>query len=222
MATILVGGEKGGTGKTTLATNLSAMRAAAKRSVLLIDSDTQGSAAIWSHVRQEEGGQAALTCVSLHGRGIDGEIRKLASRFDDIIIDAGGRDSVELRQAMLVAELMIVPARSSQFDLHGLAAIDRVVGEARAFNQHLKTLVVINCASTHTQSADADEMKTVVRDMLHLGLAESVLSDRVSFRRAARDGLAVVEYQPADDKARHEIRKLYAEVFRVLAQKEVA
>jgi chromosome partitioning protein len=215
MAIILVGGEKGGTGKTTIATNLAAMRAAAKRNVLLIDSDTQGSASIWSQVRSEEGGHPALTCVSLHGRGISAEIRKLATNFDDLIIDAGGRDSIELRQAMLVVELMIVPARASQFDLHGLAAVDRVIGEALVFNPGLKTLVVINCASTHASSADANDMREVVHDMKNLGLAETVLSDRVSFRRAARDGLGVVEYQPADDKARFEARSLYAETFRL-------
>ena len=159
MSIILVGGEKGGTGKTTIATNLAAMRAAAGRDVLLVDSDTQGSSNIWSQVRAEGGDQARLTCVSLHGRGIAAEIRQLAERFEDIIIDAGGRDSIELRQAMLAAELMIVPARASQFDLHGLAAIDRVVGEARGFNPNLQTLVVINCASTHANSADADEMR---------------------------------------------------------------
>ena len=36
---ILIGGEKGGTGKTTIATNLSAMRALAGRDVLLVDTD---------------------------------------------------------------------------------------------------------------------------------------------------------------------------------------
>ena len=106
MSIILVGGEKGGTGKTTIATNLAAMRAAAGRDVLLVDSDTQGSSSIWSQVRAEGGDQARLTCVSLHGRGIAAEIRQLAERFEDIIIDAGGRDSIELRQAMLAAELM--------------------------------------------------------------------------------------------------------------------
>jgi chromosome partitioning protein len=38
----LIGGEKGGTGKTTLATNLAAKRVLAGRDVLLVDADAQG------------------------------------------------------------------------------------------------------------------------------------------------------------------------------------
>ena len=44
---ILFGGEKGGTGKTTLAVNLAAMRARAGYDVLLVDADRQESAAAW-------------------------------------------------------------------------------------------------------------------------------------------------------------------------------
>ena len=51
---ILVGGEKGGTGKTTLATNLAQMRASAGKDVLLIDSDKQESASSWAGQRHSD------------------------------------------------------------------------------------------------------------------------------------------------------------------------
>ena len=51
---LLLGGEKGGTGKTTIATNLAALRAAAGYDVLLIDTDRQGTAAAWCQVRAED------------------------------------------------------------------------------------------------------------------------------------------------------------------------
>lgn len=209
---ILVGGEKGGTGKTTIATNLAAMRAA-RRDVLLVDTDTQGSASMWAQIRSEEGVKPSLTCVSARGKGVAAEVTKLAPRFEDVVIDSGGRDSVELRQAMLVAQVMIIPARPSQFDLHGLAATNQIVADARGFNPGLIALVVINSATTHSTNTDAQDMAQAIADMPNLRVAKAVLRDRVSFRRAARDGLAVTEYSPVDDRAIAEIRQLYKETF---------
>ena len=50
---ILIGGEKGGTGKTTLATNLAALRAQSGKDVLLLDTDVQASASYWAQIRDE-------------------------------------------------------------------------------------------------------------------------------------------------------------------------
>jgi chromosome partitioning protein len=215
MAIYLFGGEKGGVGKTTLATNMAAMRAASKRVVLLADLDTQNHASIWNEVRTEEGGslRQPLTCVSLRGRGIAAELRKLSEHFQDIIVDAGGRDTIELRQAMLVADLMIVPVRPSQLDLQSLALVDRLIGEVKGFNAGTQAIVVMNAASTNAKNVDVEEARAIVLEMRHLAMAKSVLCDRVAFRRAYRDGLAVVEYQPADEKARLEARHLYSEIF---------
>ena len=51
---VLVGGEKGGVGKTTLAVNLAAMRARAGHDVLLVDADKQASANLWANIRDQE------------------------------------------------------------------------------------------------------------------------------------------------------------------------
>ena len=66
---VLVGGEKGGTGKTTLATNLAALRAASGADVLLVDTDRQGSASFWAATRDENDALAAVPCVQVFGKG---------------------------------------------------------------------------------------------------------------------------------------------------------
>jgi chromosome partitioning protein len=210
---VLIGGEKGGTGKTTLATNIAAMRAGEGRDVLLIDTDTQGSAAMWAQIRHEERIEPRITCVSVHGKGVSTEVRNLAPRFDDVVIDSGGRDSIELRQAMLVAQVMIIPARPSQFDLHGLAAVAQVVEEARGFNPTLVARVVVNGAPTNASTTDAQDMREVIAGMPGLELSQATIRDRLSFRRAARDGRSVSEHLPADSKARAEITCLFKEIF---------
>jgi len=51
---VLVGGEKGGVGKTTLAVNLAAMRARTGHDVLLVDADKQASANLWASIRNQK------------------------------------------------------------------------------------------------------------------------------------------------------------------------
>lgn len=210
---ILVGGEKGGTGKTTLATNLAAMRAGTGRNILLIDTDTQGSASSWSEIRVQDNVQPSIPCVSKFGPGVRDAIKSLAIHYEDIVIDAGGRDSVELRQAMLCADVMVIPARPSQFDLHAMAAIDRIVGDVRGFNAKLKVLVAINMAPTHPKMTDVADMQQFIAEMQHVTLAEAVVRDRSAFRRAAGNGLSVTESTVTDPKACAEVQTLYNEVF---------
>ena len=104
MSIILIGGEKGGTGKTTLAVNLAALRALQGRDVLLIDTDVQASASYWAQSRDEAQTRPRIACIQKFGKGLPTEVRDLARRYQDLIIDAGGRDSVELRSSLVVAE----------------------------------------------------------------------------------------------------------------------
>jgi chromosome partitioning protein len=125
---VLVGGEKGGTGKTTIATNLAAKRALAGRDVLLVDTDQQGSANYWAQNREEpEAKPGRVACVQKSGKGLQAEVRDLAKRYEDIVIDTGGRDSVELRAALVVADKAYIPIQPSQFDIWTLDRMDGLV-----------------------------------------------------------------------------------------------
>lgn len=209
---ILVGGEKGGTGKTTIATTLAAMFAKKGRDVLLVDTDTQGSASLWAAARSDLPAAPKVTTIQKHGRTIAQEVQALAPKFQDIIIDSGGRDSLELRSAMLVADVMLIPGRPSTFDIHSLALMNTLVDQSRVVNPDLQAFVVINGAPTHSASTDVDDMREVVKDLENLRSMNAFLRDRVSFRRAAGRGLSVVEYEPRDQKAVDEVTALFKEI----------
>src|SRR3954449_11114177 len=103
MAVILmVGGEKGGVGKTTLATHLAVARKAAGRTVVLVDADSQGTSSTWSDARKEKD-VPQVPCLSLRGGKVHVELRELAQHYEDVVVDTGGADSKEFRSAMLGA-----------------------------------------------------------------------------------------------------------------------
>lgn len=219
MAIIVVCGEKGGTGKTTLATNLAAMRAATGRDVLLIDTDPQSNADFWQKARVEAGVLPRVGCVQKFGKALASEVRDQATRYQDIIIDAGGRDSAEMRAALVVAQVAVLPIQASQFDLWTVEKMAEIVETARGFNSDLRAFVVISRAPTNAAIQDAATARELIADEPALELATSVISDRVAFRRAAASGQSVAEYAASkDDKAALEMRALYDEVFGVIAE----
>ena len=90
---VTVGATKGGVGKSTLAINLTILRAAKGRDVLLVDGDEQGTAATFTELRTELLGEAGYTAIALRGAAVRTQVRQLAGKYDDIIIDVGGRDT---------------------------------------------------------------------------------------------------------------------------------
>lgn len=211
---ILIGGEKGGTGKTTLATNLAAKRALAGRDVLLIDTDTQGSANYWAQSRGESAAEPKrVACLQKFGKGLQAEVLDLAGRYQDVVIDAGGRDSVELRAALVVAGRAYIPVQPSQFDLWTLDRMDGLVGTAQGFNPGLEARVVLCRASTHPAVGDRRDAAELMADFPHLALSATAIHDRAAYRKAAREGLCVEELRPRDAKAAEETLALYQEAF---------
>ncbi len=212
---VLIGGEKGGTGKTTLVTNIAALRALQGHDVLIIDTDSQASASFWAATRDDLTSPPRVACVQKFGKGLTKEVKDLANRYEDIIIDAGGRDSLELRAAMVVADYMFAPVQASQFDVWTLAQLDDLVRQAQAVNGTLKASIVINRASTHPGVTEASDAASLLDDFESLFNSGVIIRDRIAYRKAASQGLCVGELKPQDRKALAEIHSLYKAIYHV-------
>lgn len=210
---VLVGGEKGGVGKTTLAVNLAAMRARAGHDVLLVDADKQASANLWASIRDEEHVKPPVRCVQKRGKSLAADIRDLAHRYEDIIIDAGGQDSVELRAAMTIAALAIFPIQPSLFDAATLETLAELVIHAQGFNPGLVAGIVINRASSNPRVKEVEEAKELIASYSDLHLMQALIRDRIIFRKAVRSGLSVPEYTEHDHAAGLEVADFYREVY---------
>ena len=221
----LIGGEKGGTGKTTLCTNLAAMRARAGYDVLIIDADKQATSNTWAAIRGEEKISPRVVCVQKHGKGLIDDVRDLGERFNDILIDAGGQDSRELRSAMVVAEKLFMPLQPSLADAWTLERMEELVHQAQALNPDLDAFVVLNRASTHSRVPETQDAADLIEEFEYLRFSGVVLRDRVAFKRALGMGMSVVEFEAArlevepemvqngQSKAVSEIRYLYNAVY---------
>jgi chromosome partitioning protein len=211
---VAVLGEKGGTGKTTLATNLAGMRATEGRDVLIIDADRQGSASYWAEKRSDTHGDLpAVQSVQKFGEGLMRTVRDMERRYSDILIDAGAGDTREVDSALRVAERVIIPVQPAGLDVWTLGLMDDRVGEAMSVNPPLVAYVVLNRTSANPKDNDADEAKEAIAGCLHLQRAGGMICDRVAVKRAAPAGLTVLEYKPLDPKAVHEMQQLYALMF---------
>ena len=211
---IVVASVKGGTGKTTISSNLAVIRAQNASDVLLIDADTQKSAFDFSVVREEEGHQPEITCTAITGKSTGSELRKLEPKFDDIIVDVGGRDTSTLRSALLVADVLVVPFLPSQLDAWALDLMNTLIGEVIQLNQKLRVIPILNKVDTNPRVALTEDASTFAEDLENIDFSNINIGYRVAFRRSVADGLAVTELKNRKDaKAILEIKGLYEEVF---------
>lgn len=210
---ILIGGEKGGPGKTTVAVNLAAIRTKHCSDLLLIDTDRQPTASFWCSVREDNAIEPRIASIQKFDKTVRTEILHLKTKYKDIIIDAGGRDSQELRSALLVAEKAIFPLRPSQFDLWTLGRMNTLVETAQEFNEGLQAYVVINQALPNPSVKEVEESRELVKEFSSLQLLNSHLYERIVYRRAAIQGMAVTEYKPEDERASREMMNLYKEIY---------
>lgn len=208
---LVVGGIKGGVGKTTIAVNMAVLRVAENRDVLLIDGDDQVSATDFTAARHESLGQAGYTAVKLTGSSLRSEGLRLAPKFDDVVIDVGGRDTAGQRAALSIADVLAVPFLPSSFDLWALEKAAELVEEARAFNDRLRAVAFVNRADP--QGGDNDEAREIAQEVQGLVILGEQLGNRKAFRTAAAQGLAVTELKPRDMKAVEEVTVLYRRLF---------
>jgi chromosome partitioning protein len=209
---IVVGGIKGGSGKTTVVTNLAVMRAASGRDVLLIDADRQGTAMDFSALRADTApGAARYRCVQLLGRAVREEAPRLIGKYSDVFIDTDGQDAEGQAGALELAHVLLVPFAPRSFDFWTLDRVVARVEEARSINPRLRACAFLNRADARrSASDDADEVlaESGVLEVLPVRLAS-----RKAFGVAASQGLAVTELRPADPKATQEVTTLYTCVF---------
>ncbi|MEQ6352812.1 division plane positioning ATPase MipZ [Ralstonia pseudosolanacearum] len=209
---VLVAAEKGGVGKSTVASNLAVYLAHKEVDVVLMDTDAQATCARFVERRDDGSRQPTVPCVQRTGE-VSTTLRDLARRYQVVIVDAGGRDSREMRSAMAVADLLLTPIRASQADLETLPKLNELIGLARGLNPTLRASAVLSMAPTNPAIREVEDARELLEQFDQLELADSIIRDRKIYRDALLSGHGVIELDNA--RARAEVQLLAQEFFEV-------
>ena len=210
---VTVGNTKGGVGKTTLALNLAIARALAGKDVWLIDGDRQGTAQTALTIRSQSGRLPAIACAQYaDGSTLRAQVHQIGQKFQDIVIDAGGRDSTALRAALVLSDVMIVPFSPRSLDVWALADICSLIDEARSVRDDLRAVAVLNNADS--VGHDNQEAVEALADFQQLEYLPTPIRRRKPIANAAGQGLAILEMSPQDLKANAEMNALINAIYK--------
>lgn len=210
---LTVGNTKGGVGKSTIAVNIAIVRALLGKDVLLIDGDEQSTAITFTELRNSQLGKTDYTAVSLHGAAIRTQVRQLSSKYDDIVIDVGGRDTGSLRAALTVTDTLLIPVPPRSFEVWEIDKVAALVREAREINPTMRAVSFLNTADA--QGSDNQDSADALRESEDIEFLEISIGRRKAFPNAAAAGKSVVEYSPKDQKAVEELNAILQVIYNI-------
>ena len=187
----VIGSLKGGSGKSTVTFNLAIWLAMAECDVAVIDADPQATLTDALEVRRDEGIQPMVE--RLEARRMD-DRGGLEAR-DEVLIDVGTASMDNLRQAISIADRLLVPVQPSQADIWSTQRFLRFIDSA-AGRHKPEVLGFINRGDTHRAVRESDEAAAALVSLPGIRYLRPRLSQRTVYRRSFSEGLAVFEQEP--------------------------
>jgi chromosome partitioning protein len=211
MSIIVVAGNKGGTGKTTLSLNLAA-GLARRGSVVIVDADPQQSAYQWRLVGPEDVGKdGALPTVVAAAYGLEKTVSALRDAHEYVVIDCPPSiKATQTEQALRLADRALIPVQPSPMDLWATTQIARVIDKLRPDNPRLRALIVMSQMEPRTTLSRL--MPEAVAE-LDLPVATTTLRRRSIHRHCVLEGRSVFQAGRRGESAAAEINDLIAEIF---------
>lgn len=208
MKTIAVLNQKGGAGKTTIATHLARALQLSGNDVLLVDSDPQGSARDWAAVRDDQ----PVPVVGIDRPTIERDLKSVA-RKDFVVIDGAPQAHDLAVSAIKAAQFILIPVQPSPYDIWATADLVELVKQRIELTDGaLKAAFVISRAIKNTKIGAEIEEALAGYD---LPVLASRITQRVSYPSTAAAGTTVLDREPSGEAA-DEIRALAAEIVQLL------
>ena len=212
---ISVVNQKGGTGKTTVATNLAATFANNGADILLVDADPQQSSLDWQKDRGEE--HSHVSVIGLPFANLHKEVGRFKKKYDMIIVDGGGRITANARAAVSVADFIIVPTLASKPDaLSTNNFFNEVIEEVAAVKGQVAGAILFTMLKSGTVFNVAGQKQ--IKD-LGFPVFNALIYNRITYQEAIAQGKSAYEYN-RKSKAAQEIQSLYKELQKYISVKK--
>ena len=201
--------QKGGTGKTTLATNLAVLWSNSKYKVAVIDADTQKSLANWVEARKKYYGEndIGIDVYPYHTHSLGEDIKKIKRKYNFIIIDSPPSITYDTIQIVKNSDRIFVPVQPSPVDLMATIPFLNLVKQERK-----KAIVILNRVMPRARLTDA-----IVMRLRYAGakIARSRISSKVIYAETYSVGRGVVDISVTTDVSK-EIINVGNEILRNL------
>jgi chromosome partitioning protein len=197
MKVLAIVSQKGGAGKTTLATHLAVAAETHGLSTALFDLDQQASAALWSD-RRGEGFPAVVPAQAPRLAGLIEQARQKGA--DLVILDTPPEASAVAVEAVRHADACLIPCRPSGLDLAAIPASILIAKNAG------KPFFVV-CNAAPIQGVEVDEMRSALT-AAGVDMAPTIMHQRKPYSARMHEGRTASEAEPKG-KAAAEVEELF-------------
>ena len=216
MSIISVLNPKGGSGKTTISTNLARALHDRGHSVLIVDSDPQGSARDW-HAANEEN---PIELVALDRPNNVKTLRSMAENYDFVVIDGAAKLEDMIAACIKVSDFVLIPVQPSPYDIWAASDLVDFIKARQEVTDGvpLAGFVVSRVVEGTRLCSDV----RAALDEYALPVFETTITQRQVYPQTAAEGATV--FDGDNPKAKAETQSLLDEVQAMLApvRQEVA
>ena len=212
MAIIAILNPKGGCGKTTLTINLASALSRKDQSVLIVDSDPQGSARDWHAVLEEN----PLPLVALDRPNNLSTIKDISMTYDWVVLDGAAKLETMIAASIKISDLILIPVQPSPYDIWAASDLVEIIKARQDITDGFP-----QAAFVITRKINGTLLGNDVRTALtecHFPILSTEIIQRQAYPRAATDGQTV--FAGSDQKAQIEIANFANEVVMLIEAKE--
>lgn len=204
MKIIAIINEKGGTGKSTISTNLATALHRRGNKVVLVDADPQGTARDWREGSPE--GANLPPVIALDRPQMLNSISALDA--DYVVIDGPAKAEAMAAAIVRIAHVALLIIQPSGADLWASAATVKLIRSKLDVGGRIDAAFLVNRASGVSKLSKL--VKEGSWNEYEIDQLSSTIGNRVAFAQALTDGLSV--YDKADAQAKTEVDSVINEM----------